>query len=186
MVLAAATCTLLGMGTSKAAVTLTFEQVGLNIVVTWSGNYDIPTDPPVITSFVNGMDFDSDGVVSTSGGNYSYLPGSGQLFPSSLPAATLSINGGYIGDSFGFFNDDLFYPAGTPAGIFSPTGTMTVNNMTLAALGADSFNNTLAFRGTGSVSGSRDIFLTTVPEPSAALLGLIGVVAGAFTRKRRA
>lgn len=63
---------------------------------------------------------------------------------------------------------------------------MTFADTTLAAMGAANYDNTLAFTGTGSVGGSREIRFTTapVPEPATGLLGLLAVGGLAFRRRR--
>ena len=61
---------------------------------------------------------------------------------------------------------------------------MTFTGKTLAGIGASSFDNTLAYLGTGSVDGSREIRFSTVPEASTSL-GLLALGAGGLTLRRR-
>ncbi len=180
------TCALLGMGVSQAAVMLSFAQVGNNVTATWSGDYDVPASSQIPTSYDNGMDFGPKIAAATAGGAYAWIENVGTTFTTSL--SSRSINDGYIGTDFGFdgtYNTTyLLIPAGTSAGILSVSGTMTIPNTTLAEMGATSFNNTLAWRGTDSVNGSRDIVFSTVPEPSSTLMLGMFATAALFTRKR--
>ena len=181
MGLAAAACMLLGVNSSEAAVTLSFAQVGANVTATWSGSYDLPSAPTIVydapsdgSLFIAGVAFGVGG-----GFNFMYANSSGVGFshgPSSM------VFGSYVGDTFGFSSDELYYRSGG-TGTYAPTGTMTFTGKTLAELGASSFENTLAYRGTGSVDGSREILFTTVPEPTSALLSALG--ASMLLRRRR-
>ena len=184
MGLAAAACMLLGVNSSEAAVTLTFEQVGANVTATWSGTYDLPSAPTTV--------YGSPSAFALFGGVYTLAYGgqsprvvdanvSGVSF-SHGPAS--SVFASYVGVTFGFSSNELFYPSGA-TGTFAPTGTMTFTGKTLAELGASSFDNTLAYRGTGSVDGSREILLTTVPEPSGAVLLGISTLLLAFRRRKQ-
>jgi len=94
-----------------------------------------------------------------------------------------------VPSTFGYYYNDLFTPIGD-ADSFSPVGTLVVPSITLADLGASSFNNTLAFRGNGNVGGNQEIRFNTisaVPEPSFLLVGLgaLGLGAMRFVARRR-
>lgn len=185
--LAAAACLLLGVNASDAAVTLTFAQVGQNVTATWSGS---------ILTFTNGGglfgagQFPNPGTAtvgsqaisgSSAGGESVRTFGSGGT---STPTILLPASGTYVGSTFGFSNTTLYYPDSAAGTVFSPSGTMTFANTTLAAIGAASFNNTLAFTGAGNTGGDREIRLTTIPEPSSILLLGLGA-AGFVTRRQR-
>ena len=200
MGLAAAACTLLGMGASEAVVTLTFQQVGPNVTATWSGTYDLPGmlgtgpwtgtagtatvgtvySPPPSLPF-QPQDPDVNIVVGTGSDSPHLVNLTGT---STVPPAFIFATGTYTGATFGFQGGSLIIPGSATPGLHSPSGVMTFTNTTLAALGAANFNNTLAFTGSGDVSGSRQIvFTTAVPEPSSALLGFLGLLP--LLRRRR-
>lgn len=170
---------LLGLGVSEAAVTLTFAEVGANVTATWSGIFDIPsfdrTEHAANTAFAG-----SGSTFGLASGNYniSGFAGTGVPFPS------FQIKSGtYSGETFGFNGVFINYPASVSPGLYSPTGTMTFTNTTLAAMGAAGFNNTLAWTGFGNTAGSREIYFHSVPEPSAALFVVLGAF-GVMRRKR--
>jgi hypothetical protein len=185
--LAAAACTLLGMASAQAAVTLTFAQTGANLVVaTWSGSYDLPaadhtdTFSPEIVYVTQGLGAYGVG----ASGNYSATDFTG----TSTFVGNLAESGTYSGDSFGFSDGTLYLPVGA-TGVFSPAGIMVFAS-NLANLGVDSFNNTLVFEGTGNVAGSRQIFFhiagaSAVPEPAGAATALICCVSGLLIRTRQ-
>lgn len=182
MGLAAATCMLLGVNSSEAAVILTFQQVGNDVTASWSGSYNLPTSTftavrpslAVLTSTV---------AVGTTGDSVSEAASSGSAVSSPLLGFPPDL---YVGDSFGFTRSTLFFPAGA-TGEYSPTGTFTFLNRTLSQLGAGSFDNFVAFVGVGNVGGDREIRFNTasIPEPSSIFLIGLGTVALVFRRKTR-
>ncbi len=176
----AAAWALLGISTSEAAVTLTFQQVGANVTATWSGTYDLPTGGVDVTNPV-GAYVDGERAYGFGGGIYSQFTGAGAHGLSDLDSL-LAV--GYVGDTFGYSRGTLAAPTGA-SGVYAPEGTMTFGNTTLTAMGAASLNNFLAFTGTGSINGSREIRLQTaaVPEPSTSLLAAFAGIA--FTLRRR-
>jgi MprA protease rhombosortase-interaction domain-containing protein len=177
-----AACALISTTAANAAVVLTFQQVGSDVTATWSGTYSLPdTSTPDTTD--------------TGGGEATVRPGGafglgtgmtvfivlldvGTTYASSLVETT----GTYVGQAFGFADDALTAPQGA-SGDYSPVGTMTFAGTTLSALGASAFDDFLAFQGDGGTGGSRDILFKTVPEPSAVLLALAGMLG--FMRRRR-
>ena len=179
----AAACMLLGVNSSEAAATLRFEQVGANVTATWGGIYDLPSAPTTVYgSATSGAVFGSGYALAY--GNRSQTP-AGNLSGVSYPQGSAGpfFAPSYVGDTFGFYSNELYYPSGA-TGTFAPTGTMTFTGKTLAEMGASSFDNTLAYLGTGSVDGSREIRLSTVPEASTSL-GLLALGAGGLTLRRR-
>jgi hypothetical protein len=189
MGLAAAACTLLGMAASEAAVTLTFAQSGANVVATWSGSYDVPSQTGIVMTPPFGY-IDNNSI----GGSPAFEPkgqATGGTASFSVPSASY---GSYVGTTFGFDSNAIIFPVGT-FGTYSPVGTMTFASTTLAALGVDSFNNSVAFTGTGDVAGSRQILVHTagfggggpsaVPEPAGAATALVCCVSGLLIRTRQ-
>lgn len=182
MGLAAATCMLLGVNSSEAAVILTFQQVGNDVTASWSGAYLLPTAD---FSDLGGSDsgVSPDVAVGFSDASSDVSFGAGVPVSSSLSPVLADL---YIGDSFGFAQTTLFFPVGA-TGEYSPTGTFTFFNRTLSELGAGSFDNFVAFVGIGNVGGDREIRFNTVsiPEPSSIFLIGLGSVALVFRRKTR-
>ncbi len=171
--------TLLGLGVSEAAVTLTFAEVGSNVTATWSGVFDIPS--------FDRTDNASNSAVAGSGSSYglsggiyniSSFAGTGIPFPLFQPKF-----GTYSGETFGFNGVFINYPATVSPGLYSPMGTMTFTNTTLTEMGAAGFNQTLAWSGFGNTAGSQEIYFHTVPEPSSALFVVLGAF-GVMRRKR--
>jgi hypothetical protein len=154
--LVAAACSLLGVHTSEAQVTLTFAQVGPDVTATWSGSYLLPTGGTT-SPFTEFTHLGPQIALGSGGGTAAIVGGAGIQTPTSL-VATDGFT--YTGEIFGYDATTLFFPAGA-AGTYSPSGTMTFANTTLAALGASDFNNTLAFTGTGNTGGDREIRLHT-------------------------
>lgn len=182
MGLAAATCMLLGVNSSEAAVILTFQQVGNDVTASWSGSYLLPSTA-FSASGSPAAEITSTSVVAISGSTFNVSSQAGSAVSSSLTLISADL---YVGDTFGFTQSTLFLPIDA-TGEFSPTGTFTFLNRTLSELGAGSFDNFVAFVGTGNVGGDREIRFNTVsiPEPSSIFLIGLGTVALVFRRKAR-
>ncbi len=213
--LTALACTLLGMNAAEAAVILTFAQNGPDVTATWSGTYDVPVGTLVfVGGNENTSTFDrfidprsgSGEILNVIGRGVGagtpwggWLANAGIHEPTVIPFG-VGFSGSYTGQTFGFGRDVTFglgnflalpiaggsgrnFP--TTPGPYSPVGTMTFASTTLAAMGAANYDNTLAFTGTGSLAGSREIRFTTapVPEPTTGLLSLLAV--GGLTLRRR-
>lgn len=182
--MSAIACTLLGMGASEAAVTLTFAQTGADVTAVWSGSYLLPA--------LDGSGFPIAG--GHLGVNKAYgLPAVAYDYLSVAGVATIlpgivTTSGPYVGDSFGFAASLLVFKANA-SGTFSPQGTFTFANKTLAQLGVGGFNNTLAFTGYNNSGESSKIYyhtagMTAIPEP-ASLFGTAGVLASGLLIRRR-
>ena len=172
---------------SNAAVIITFKQTGSVVLATWNGT--ITPGSYAGSGATPGGDYYGGGF-SLAGFGISGdidLWDNGVATETLLGAAPSAITGGIYG-----YGNTAFYfysvgPADTednPSIDFGTgsTYTMTWVGQTLAGIGAASFNNTLAW--TGSTGGTNTISFTTVPEPSAALLSILGAV-GLVTRRRR-
>ncbi len=177
--LATAACVLLSIS-SEAAVTLTFEQVGNNVTATWSGSYNVPFNLTIqgggpFTPLVNEV------AVLGIPESFYKITGGGTATVTGLINRPAS----YVGTVFGFAFADVFLPSGVEEEVlYSPNGTFTFENMTLSSLGATSFNNTLAYTGSGNIGSNQQVFFTTaIPEPSSAVLAGLGVL-GLIRRKR--
>ena len=179
----AAACMLLGVNASQAAVTLTFEQSGSNVIATWSGDYDLPAISQSSPAHLAAGSAAASGRALVLDGDAYRLSFGGVASVTSV----VETYGSFTGDTFGFNGSSLSFPEGV-SGTYSPVGTMTFANTTLAAMGADSFSNTLAYSGSNNVGGSSEIRFTTsaVPEPTSALLCGLGAFAMATRRRRNA
>jgi len=166
---------------SQAAVLVTFEQVGDDVVATWRGTIDAGVYQGQ-GFLAGGSDAGALSLYGASGWIDFYVGGSAQ--PLALSNSITSYTG-----SAGFSSNN-FYAAGVENVIpgssiydFDTLGvTQTFGDQTLADIGAASFNDTLAW--TSSAQGTNTISYTTIPEPSStALLGL-GALALAVRRRR--
>ena len=186
--IAALSCALLALTSqSNAAVTVTFSQVGANVVATWNGT--ITPGSFAGDGIYSGADFYGGGLLlfvnATNVEEFDFWD-SGVATATLLNTAPSAATGGiygYGGASF-YFNAISNSIEDNPSVDFGTgsTYTMTWAGQTLAGIGASSFNNTLAW--TASTGGTNTISFTTVPEPSASLLGLLGAV-GLVSRRRR-
>jgi len=169
---------------SQAAVTVSFNQVGNDVVATWSGSFDAGTwfEDFISVSFSTAspssmMGLEGSAVESYSDGSDTLLLGFG---------GTITSYVGSAGWYDGYFNmagsDNNLAPVSTVYDFDVINVSQTFGNQTLADIGATSFNNTLAW--TSSAGGTNTISYTTVPElSSTALIGL-GALALAVRRRR--
>lgn len=177
---------LLGLGlttlSSQGAIVVYFEQVGNDVVASWEGQIFAGTWSTWNSASSSGGS--SNQLYHTSSSYDIYIGGS---------AATTSLSAGPDASTFnGGVNDSQFWINGPTTGTFAPSSAsytfdkdvhkMTWTDTDLASIGADSFDNTLAW--TSLSGGTNTISYTTVPEPtSTALLGL-GAMSLLIRRKR--
>jgi hypothetical protein len=166
---------------SQAAVLVTFEQVGDDVVATWTGSLDagvLQTQVP----FNGILGAAQRSLYALSGSNDFYL--NGLAHASSLSGSITSYTGsaGFVTAGIYFSGVEKVVP-GSSIYDFDTLGvTQTFGDQTLADIGAASFDDTLAW--TSSAQGTNTISYTTIPEPSStALLGL-GALALAVRRRR--
>ncbi len=180
----AAACMLLSVTTSQAAVTLSFAQVGPDVTATWSGTYELLPGGSGSSNTVGRAETGSSYLYGFGAPNsWLWSPNAGVATPTGLVATN---DGSYVGDSFGFFNSLFFWHDGTPGTTYEPVGMFTFPNRTLADLGADSFNNTLAYTGNNNIGESAKIYYNTIPEPTSALLCSLGALTLVARRRRNA
>ena len=179
---------------AQAAV-VTFEQVGPDVSVSFSGSLTVPgmLDQLVITNANSQRNTSNVALFSLSSQNeaaHRFLI----IDPPNGPVITdLAITpnpGTFVPRTFGF-NDTLlavpfseFLPDSEFTFTYSPLDILTFSDTTLLDLGAANFNNTLAF-STGATTNGDIFFTTIVPEPSStSLLGLASLGL-AFRRTRK-
>lgn len=182
-------------GNASAAITVNIQEVGSDVVVSYSGSIDTTgigfnlvssTSLRRIAAFGgNAMFAGPDGARGASLTDFGKNPwtvaptpfGSGGVFS----ADSFSIADG---DSFGFQSNGFFvrfgYTSGTPI-----SGSMTFENQTLASMGINVgtgiMNATFSSGDTLTVNA-----ITAVPEPSSSMLGLAGLITvSAFHRRRK-
>jgi hypothetical protein len=171
---------------SQGAVIVYFEQVDGNVVATWTGSFDAG----------NWVTEDNDGVQSGAAGDSLIgIAGAFELYgaPDGFGAASVDGFGGTVDAFTGSvgFSSYFFAIGGTADGLAPLLSvynfddlivTQTFRDDTLESIGADSFDNTLAW--TSSAGG--EILYTTgaVPEPSSTALVGLGALALAVRRRR--
>jgi hypothetical protein len=166
---------------SQAAVIVTFEQVGDDVVASWSGGINGGTSNGYISSHTprenanNGSQLrwltDGVGYNRWSGGVAEYTGIIGDLSPDNT-----GWSGGWIGGSF-FADSDT---SSLESGAIIADTTWYFRSQTLDAIGASDFDNTLAWTS----SSDDTVHFTTVPEPSSTALIVVGALALAVRRHR--
>jgi hypothetical protein len=170
---------------SQAAVIVTFEQVGSDVVATWNGTLDLGAG--TVYPWLIGTAARSSAQELFSGFNGAvdqWRDGTATI--TSLATASINLRTP-VNAEWGFSGTDFTLGEGMKAPGLTmvdfgsgSTYTLTWSNTTLSAIGAASFNNTLAWTS----GGGDTISYTTVPEPGGALLlGVLGMM-GFFTRRR--
>lgn len=170
---------------SQAAVTVTFAQVGNNVVATWNGSLNLGAERTYPWLIAAAGRAESTSLFSGFNGAVDIWTG-GTYQTTSLVFSTASSRTPSTAE-WGFSQTDFILgPSMSTPGltmVHFGTGsdyTLTWNDVTLATLGAGAFNNTLAWT---SAAGDT-ISYTTVPEPGAALLGASAAI-GLMARRRR-
>ncbi|MGE9266677.1 MAG: hypothetical protein ACQKBY_01170 [Verrucomicrobiales bacterium] len=177
--------TLLTLASASASILVTWEQVGSDVVISYSGSISLTgyADSDNIPAGSDQVGFSDQSFTVARGAGDAYLDGS----VSSSGTGLNTFNTGPFGlplnvsiasgsDFFGFTNAGVFLPAGYTSD--APlSGSVTLANRTLAEFAATGFDNTLAWAGPGS-----NVIYQTIPEPSSALLLLSATPL--FARKR--
>jgi len=165
---------------SQAAVLVTFEQVGDDVVATWTGTLDPGSwaEDDAGGNFSVARDASFGGVNGAveiyDGGSFVDLGLSGTI--DSFTGTVL------IGGSAFYFGGvaDATDPGISVIDFSSFNITQTFADDTLAAIGASSFDNTVAWTS----SAGDTISFTTVPEPSSTALMGLGALALMVRRRR--
>jgi hypothetical protein len=185
MLLAAALGTLLLTNASQAAVTITFTEVGPDVVATYSGSLTTPSIPFDYVSYM----FFPDGIYLSPDSFYwqdtdNQLSGWGGGIAVLHPSVSTLIFGQSPGLGFGFVNNnDLVVPDHVgPGQVYSPIGSVLFAGNTLVSLGVSGFDNTLAYT---AVNGEQIFYTTVVPEPTVGVLWGLGMSAFLIRRRRR-
>jgi hypothetical protein len=200
--LAAFACGTLALSSrGNAAVIISFEQVGPDVVATWRGDITLgpysasdgtawslassslttlgPSRSLMLRGHPNNPgDFFVGGVATVT--TLASQPTGGTNLSNIGPGVPFPTGFGFTGDTFQLPN----FP-GSPSSYFDfgsgSTYFMNWQNSTLSGIGAASFLNTLAW--TSSAGGTNTVSYTTVPEPGSALLGVVGGIC--LLRRRR-
>jgi len=174
-----------GLSTSsQAAVTVTFEQVGANVVATWNGSLNFGAEKTYPWLVAAAARADSKSMISGFNGAVDIW--SGGTFQTTSLTLSMANNRTPAAAEWGFSETDFILGPGlsTPGLTMIDFGTgsdytLTWDDLTLASMGAGAFNNTLAWT---SAAGDT-ISYTTVPEPGTAALLVMGAL-GLITRRR--
>lgn len=171
--------------TAFTVMDLVMEEVGSDVIVTYSGGVDLsgltPSNDPGIATILS----TSGTFAAVAGGTDFY---SGTITGLAFGAAGPSINGTATGSSFGFFKSDgvLAVPSGYVTG-GSISGSATFANTTLAGFGAQIGMFSYLVGGSTINLDIRAPIASAVPLPAGAGLmcaGLMGL--GALGRRRAA
>jgi len=185
----AATLVLATAAASRAAIVITLQQVGGNVIETGSGSANLSALTFITNGVSEGMIFPSAqtavvgttsilGIAEYSGatGPFNFGAGAGK-FANSGTGQTFGISGG----------DVLFLPQGYVSGT-SLSGSSTFNAQTFVSLGITPGTYTWTW-GTGATADSLTITTNAaaVPEPGSALAGMLalGVCACGLLRRVR-
>jgi hypothetical protein len=170
---------------NQAAILVTFEQVGDDVVATWTGSIDggVWSGYGQFSSNPTGYRVNNNALYGVTGGN-DYFDG-GSVINLGLIGTITSYtgSGGFSGDTL-YMNraEGAMKPVSSVYDMSALNISQTFGNQTLDAIGADSFDATLAW--TSSVAGTNTISFTTVPEPSSTALVGLGALALAVRRRR--
>lgn len=165
---------LLTASCAQAQINLQFEESGDDLIVSWSGSWDVDA---YATGIANDTSISASALHAYTSG-YGYYPsGFATPFPWSGSFTASSVEG-----TFGFDATSVYGPIGFTSGTLL-TGSMTFTNVGYADLGL-TLSDTGSFSGTsGTVNWS--VGASAVPEPStyAALLGAAGLLFAAVRRR---
>lgn len=154
--LLASSCVALTMGhLCQAAVIVEFEQVGNDVVATWTGALDPGTFAHEGWWGTSGGGAEPNLLIRYTAGAHMDVFGGGAHSTTSLHDTNATYGSSYSGAQTYGFHKGSFYYSGVLNGIQDPANdpidfdislhTMTYNSVTLADMGAASFNNTLAW-----------------------------------------
>ena len=196
-----AACALVVGGTVVAKASpyiVTFEQMGLNVVATGSGNIDLTglTLSSLHSNFNAGINPPEAVVTLSSGASDTYIPtfsgppggvsgpgfGPGTGFPGPLFEPATSSTGNLVSFSLTFSSLHVFegYVSDAPLG----TSTDTWDNATFTSLGLTSGTYEWTW-GTGTDQNFTIVISSAVPEPSTWAMMILGFVGDGFMAHRR-
>ena len=174
---------------ARASVTLSFEQVGPDVVATYSGSWDSWTETLVLEN-VSYLFVQSRNFYSVGGGEVGLWRPANVVKDSETLWTNESTNAdSFSGDAFGFelydlmLGGSLYAPPNYTAGE-NIAGSMTFNSTDIVALGFTP-GDSGSFSSPG---GTINYTVGAIPEPSSYgfLLGAVGLATAVFCRRRRA
>ncbi|MGA0899872.1 MAG: PEP-CTERM sorting domain-containing protein [Luteolibacter sp.] len=179
-------CLFLSGTAAKAAVTITFEQVGADVVATTSGSISAgwSTNGNQLSS-TGGTAILSNIAVRAQTGGSRWTATDDFWTYTATSAPTSFIGGTATGDTFGYSSGNNFY---TPTGVaegeaFTPNTTMTWTGQTLDSLFGNNppYTPTVVF----TLDNADTISIVAVPEPSTiALVSGVMVIGLVMIRRR--
>ncbi len=167
---------------SQAAVVVSFEQVDDDVVATWSGTLDFG-QVPGYDSFFSSTQADDNNLISVSSPVFKYTGNDtsvgdfvGGVITNQSGHVGFTQNTFYIGETAEFEGDSIVN--------FDTLGaSQTFGGQTLLELGAQSFDNTLAWTSSAGDTVSYTT-VTPLPEPSSTALIGLGALAVMIHRRR--
>lgn len=172
---------------SHAAIVITFQQVGGNIVETGSGSANLTAlSLPTATNFRGLVSPTFPEAAVGSSGATAVTTYSGISGPSNFGSGSLTLASSGTGSTFGFQSNLLVVPLGYVSGT-SLSGSSTFNGATFASLGILAGIYTWTW-GAGATADSLTVnAIAAVPEPGSALAGMLalGACATGLIRRNR-
>ena len=180
-------------GLSHAAISITFDQVGGDVVATYSGSVDLDSmDSTSDLGVVESRGYDGDAAYFRNNAAATVTVGFTNFIASpsfvnasgGAPQTTLT----FSGDDFGLVSTGTFEQVFLPNGYVSGTtisGSLTFESTTIATLGLNPGTHVWQWTGTAPSSPVESATITVIPEPSAFGLAALGLVSVACRRRRR-
>jgi len=183
-------------GVSQGALSLTMQNVGGDLVISWTGTIDISHLTPSSTFASNRLDESTtfDRFWANGSGNFTRYtvtaetPTWLQIFTADTGSLTGNASA-VSGDSFGLHNTEgssraIYLPQGFTNGSISGSGTWSGLGAAFDA-GGGAVSQTFNIGGADGLVQINIAAPATIPEPTSALLASLGLGVFAFRRKRK-